>query len=303
MLQLWFEGWFQMRMATDPDPTDEPRGLSGYTFALPGEPDFDGLLHFSPDEPGVCERAFGPAGTPGPRVGVTVRRAERFGQPVPELVGAPIQFVDAQLVERNGLVVRNDFFAIDPLRVRLTVGCVWALERTDLLDPDDPSRTIVDATAAMLERRQPRAWARNSEEVARATGLPTPVTNEVLLANRRQRQRNLEALLQQTTDPAAREGLITRIRELDSLEQWWNRSDGTPIDRRAYTLALQAKGWDIPMMGPVGVNRVGADPSRPWPVAFWLGGWDGDALCGYVQGTWQVPLVAEQRGKPWALVE
>jgi hypothetical protein len=26
MLQLWFEGYFQMRMATDPDPTDDPRG-------------------------------------------------------------------------------------------------------------------------------------------------------------------------------------------------------------------------------------------------------------------------------------
>ena len=50
MLILNFEGYFQMRMATDPDPPDEPRGLSGYTFALAGEPDLDNLLHLQPDE-------------------------------------------------------------------------------------------------------------------------------------------------------------------------------------------------------------------------------------------------------------
>ena len=30
MLRLEFEGYFQMRMADDPDPTDEKRGVSGY---------------------------------------------------------------------------------------------------------------------------------------------------------------------------------------------------------------------------------------------------------------------------------
>ena len=33
-LYLHFEGYFQCRLATDPDPTREPRGVSGYTYAL-----------------------------------------------------------------------------------------------------------------------------------------------------------------------------------------------------------------------------------------------------------------------------
>ncbi len=37
MLVVNFAGWFQCRLATDPDPTDEPRGVSGFTFALAGE--------------------------------------------------------------------------------------------------------------------------------------------------------------------------------------------------------------------------------------------------------------------------
>src|SRR5690606_16465196 len=46
VLRIDFEGWFQVRLATDPDPSDEPRGVSGTTFALAGEPDFDRIVRF-----------------------------------------------------------------------------------------------------------------------------------------------------------------------------------------------------------------------------------------------------------------
>ena len=83
MLILNFEGYFQMRMATDPDPTDEKRGISGYTFALAGEPDLDAKIHLQPDEDGVWERKFGPPGTPGPCVGVKVKSATRNNAAAP----------------------------------------------------------------------------------------------------------------------------------------------------------------------------------------------------------------------------
>ena len=44
MFFINFAGFFQIRLPTDPDPTDEKRGVSGYTFALAGEPDFDRIL-------------------------------------------------------------------------------------------------------------------------------------------------------------------------------------------------------------------------------------------------------------------
>ena len=43
---LHFSGWAQGRIPTDPDPSFEPRGVSGYTFALPGEPDLDRVIYF-----------------------------------------------------------------------------------------------------------------------------------------------------------------------------------------------------------------------------------------------------------------
>src|ERR1700750_2885155 len=153
-LYLSFEGYFQMRMATDPDPSDEPRGVSGYTFALAGEPDFDNLLHLQPDEEGVVERRFGVGpDAPGPRVGVTVRQGRWVGgealryTEAPEYRGARVAFVNAQLTERNGIVIRNDLFAIDPLRVQLRKKRgTLVLDREDFLDPNNPDLPITQAT-------------------------------------------------------------------------------------------------------------------------------------------------------------
>ena len=69
MLRLSFEGWFQCRLATDPDPPDEVRGVSGWTFAVAGEPDLDRVIRLQPA--GTITRSGGPT------VGVTVTKAER----------------------------------------------------------------------------------------------------------------------------------------------------------------------------------------------------------------------------------
>jgi hypothetical protein len=293
MLILDFEGFFQMRMATDPDPTDELRGVSGYTFAFAGEPDLDAKLHFQPDEPGVWERDFGPGG--GPRVGVQVTRASRNGTDVPELLGARIAFVDGMVLEHNGLLVRNDFFIINPFRVTLAAEKTLLLDRVDDLDPADPDMPENQATSPMLQRRQATTFTSNSEVVAAATGLPN-AASVTLMQNRLARKRGLETLLAATPkkNDVKRAELESRIYQLEIVEQWWNLSQGAPgnrpIDRRAAQLALQLSGWNIDMNGGIAVNELGADERFPWNIAFWMGGWDGDALCGYVKGTWTIPL-------------
>jgi hypothetical protein len=298
MITLEFEGYFQMRMATDPDPSEEPRGVSGYTFALAGEPDFDGKVHFQPDEKGVHQREFGPkpgVRGVGPSVGVTVRKVTYSASESkrwPELEGARVSFVDAELKERNGILVRDDYFALDPVVVKITAaGSAKVLvERKDLLDPDRPNLPIFDAGSKELIRRQPAGFGKHSKEVAQATGLESP-DDEACVLNRLERQNNLRTLQKNyARGTEAWEALETRVTQLDDLRQWWNLSQGgTPIDRRAYTLALWFYGWDIGVNGPVAVNTVNGDPSQLWPLRFWMGGWDGDALCGYVKGTWEIP--------------
>ncbi len=300
-LTLNFEGWYQMRMATDPDPTDEKRGVSGYTFALAGEPDFDAKIHLQPDEPGVWQRKFGPGDDDGPnlpvgamskygpRVGVTVTSASS-----PEYVGARVAFLDAQILEHNGVLVRNDYFFIDPLHVRVfSADGETLIERRDWVNPSDPSMPLWEATSAQLIRRQPTMMQSNSPMVALATGLED-ASNETCIQNRLERQANLKALLKKTKDPTERAALTTRIEQLAIVEQWWNLAVGTfknrPIDRRAHQLTLLFDGWNIGVNGNVYANMPGGDPSQEWPLSFWMGGWDGDALCAYIRGSWQIPL-------------
>lgn len=78
--------------------------------------------------------------------------------------------------------------------------------------------------------------------MAQATGLPD-ASDETLIKSREERRTNLEVLLEHTEDEAEREALITRLEQLRIVSQWWNLSQPPrPIDRRAYTLALQASG-------------------------------------------------------------
>lgn len=293
MLILNFEGWFQMRMATDPDPTDDKRGVSGYTFALAGEPDLDAKIHLQPNEEGVWERKFGPGG--GPRVGVKVTRAMRNNKPAPELIGTRVAFVEAQILEHNGILVRNDYFIIHPFRVRLLAANddEILLERVDWLNPEDPDMPENDATATMLTRRQAKKFTSNSQVVADATGLESPA-NVALIANRLERRRSLEALLTTTTDPIQIAALESRIEQLAIVERWWelsaNVGQNRVINRRAAQLALQLDGWNIDMNGAVDVNELRAATNYPWNISFWMGGWDGDALCAYVKGTGTIPL-------------
>ena len=44
MLDINFEGYFMCRLATDPDPTNEERGMSGYTMAFANEDPLDQVI-------------------------------------------------------------------------------------------------------------------------------------------------------------------------------------------------------------------------------------------------------------------
>jgi hypothetical protein len=274
-LTLGFEGWFQCRVATDPDPTDEPRGVSGFTFALPGEPDLDGVIRFrDPD--------WRTLRTHGPTVGVSVHCVAVDGRPAPPrhpLAGAGVELLPdtagrpPRFVERNGVVSGPDERPIDPFRLRVSAGRA-VLERTDLLDPKRPSLRAEQATRQQLARRFAVETKIDPATVASATGIADP------LAFRRQRRSMLELDRDREEDGTRRLGLEKRIREL-SLED--------PKDRRTWTLSVLQR-WRFDLNGPGRAVGVEADATREWPLEFWMGGFDADSLCAYVKGSLVVPL-------------
>lgn len=72
-IAIYFKGIFQVRLATDSDPSDEKRGSAGWTFAHTGEPDLDRIIRFNRP---IFERQC------ADKVGVTVIRVNIDGSDV-----------------------------------------------------------------------------------------------------------------------------------------------------------------------------------------------------------------------------
>jgi hypothetical protein len=277
MLTLHFEGWFQCRLATDPDPSDEPRGVSGWTFAVAGEEDLDRVIRLQ--EP-ISPRSH------GREVGVAVRAVSVGGRQVPDhpLVGGRADLLDEPKFEgRNGIVAEDAAEFIDPFHLRITGGGV-TLRRKDLLDPQNPERKIHEVDPSVLRRRQPvEGEAVERAEIADATGIMDYV------GYRRERKEKLEDDLEQIGDPTIRAALRKRIADLD---------ESLDLEKRDIRVGILGASliYRFAIRGPAEVvderdvlrGVVGTLP--PWPVEFWMGGWDADALCGYMRGRLQVPF-------------
>jgi hypothetical protein len=277
MLTLNFEGWFQCRLATDPDPSDDPRGVSGWTFAVAGEEDLDRIIRLQ--EP-ISPRSH------GGEVGVVVRAVSVGGQQIPDhpLVGGRVDLLDEPKFEgRNGIVAEDAAECIDPFHLRITGGGV-TLRRKDLLDPQNPERKIHEVDPSVLRRRQPvEGEAVERAVIADATGIMDYV------GYRRERKERLEEDLEQMGDPTKQAALRKRIADID---------ESLDLERRDIRLGILGASlvYRFAIRGPAEVVderdalRGVVGTLLPWPVEFWVGGWDADALCGYMRGSLQLPF-------------
>jgi hypothetical protein len=259
MLTIAFEGWFQCRLATDPDDFDHPRGESGWTFALPGEPDLDRVIRFQSP---IASRSH------TPRVVVVVNGvADESGSlDTHPLIGCPVELLDSPVFEgRNGDIAMSATEPIVPFTLTIS-GPGFQLKASDPIDLADPDEVM---------RRQPFDFQPDSDEVRTATGIANPS------AYRGARRSTLQADLGLATEGDDREALILRISEL--------ARGGIRLSSLSFKLdyEFELRGentWHDPD------GQLGTPPSStsPWRVNFWMGAWDADALCGYVKGELRV---------------
>jgi hypothetical protein len=277
MLTLSFEGWFQCRLATDPDPSDEPRGVSGWTFAVAGEEDLDRVIRLQ--EP-VSPRSH------GPEVGVVVRNVTVDERHIPDhpLDGGQVELLDAPVFEgRNGIVAEDAAEGIDPFHLRIRGGGV-TLRRKDILDSQNPKRKIHEVDPSVLKRRQPvEGEAAEQAEIAEATGIMDYV------GYRGERKEELEADLEGADDPVLRAALRRRIADLNESLDPEKRDIRVGILGASLVYRFAIRG-PAEVVGDRDVLRGVIGTSPPWPIEFWVGGWDADALCGYMRGRLQVPF-------------
>ena len=302
-LVVQFGGWFQCRIPTDPDPTWEPRGVSGYTRAIGRETDFDRVICLQKSEIPHFDRNYRRAErvSPANEVGVTVKAARVEGAQgtVDILEGAEVRLLRNPEYILWNQIVADGVERLVPLVVPFEIeirkqvaGGEIVLRRYDPLVPGEIGDRFWEVGEPRLYvQRLPSDYVHLSSEVMESTG----ITDFEGYFQRRKEWLELE--ITRTPDPVEREALEVRLQAIDLFSQSPSpTSPGLIVNR----LGLQCV-WEHPVRGEAcieGGDLLGGevlaggpdDPGRYWHTRFWHGGWDGDLLRGYMQGELRMPF-------------
>ena len=267
MLRLKFNGWFQCRLATDPDPSDEPRGVSGNIKALPGEPDLDRVIRLQPP---IVRRSHTLE-----EVGVEVREVLREDESPRRhpLVGAKVELLDDPVFKgENGVVAEDGKEPIVPFVLRIAKDDVVLVRSC----PDTP-----EYTEFPYEGLQAFGIVSAPGQIADATGIHN--------VHKRldERVARLEADIKNEKDPTRLDNIERRIVLLKE------------VDRRGQRVAPRFFGFMIPYFVPLTGKGSVEDPNsqlderidlnQSWLTDFWMGGWDPDAMCAFIEGYVSIP--------------
>jgi hypothetical protein len=305
-LDINFEGYFMCRLATDPDPTNEERGMSGYTMALAFEDPLDQVIRLQADAAWLSRNARKPMIDMQIAPNVTVRSVHFQGAPYDgarALLGARVYLDGADFPlkgptfeSRNSTVGSDDSFAfvVNPFNFRIQhEESGVKLTATDYVDPSDPKVPLWRVmNPSVYGRRLPTCATVGDTEVMEALNVFDAY------GYFRDRRRYLDKLIHDTSaardasiDPAERQQLDAMVQSYKSriyqLEYWGDRV----INK------IQTKvSWTYAINGPQKVKGdLGGtvDTRLPWGITYWFGGWDGDLLSGYMRGTLSVPFQPE----------
>jgi hypothetical protein len=304
-LVVRFRGWSTIRLPTDPDPADEPRGASGYTFAFAGEPDLDRVLRFQPeDEPALLR-----SGAPWPW-GVFVYdafltdRNEGRRHDVGELVGASLRLHGQPMFEnRAWLLTPPGYEPIFPFDLSAdSADGTQLLRRSAPLDPDDPKRPLLNQSRSALLAQGAKGMWIERETVGSATGIWDAIP---LLERRASHVESRLAVEEQTENKD--DARVRRIQCLRSRLAQLRYALRFPTDRRVLAhygverFGFPMKGKDAVVRVPSAASATGPvdllrllDSQAPWFVDFWLGAWDFDLFAAYCQGSLIIPCKAEE---------
>ena len=280
-LLLTFEGWCTIRVPTDPDPCDEPRGASGYTFAFAGEPDLDRRVRLQPEDAPELLRP----GAPWKKWGVFVKQAVLVGDDgseveVPEFLGAEVRLLgEPRLENRNWVLTPPGKEPIVPF---------------DLEFKEKGGRQLLRRNAP-LKGEAVDFWKKDLKHLLdqAATGItsdPALISTTTGITDGaekfRQRLVVLKELLDAEKDETKRQCLSSRAYEVNFGIQKMDRRVRShhAIER----FAFEMDGKEVFAL-PEGLLST-LDLESPWDVSFWIGSWDCDLLGAYFSGRLSVPF-------------
>jgi hypothetical protein len=302
-LDINFEGYFMCRLATDPDPTNEERGMSGYTMALVNEDPLDQVIRLQASQDWLQRNARPPLLDMDISVGVKVKSALFNGvdyDGAHKVIGAKVHLdgIDFPMPgptfeSRNSTVGSDDTFAfvVNPFKLRIEQEDTGVkLTATDYVDPNNHTLALWQVNdPAIYGRRLPYCASSGDTEVEEAINVFDAY------GYFRDRRRYLDKLIRdtsairlKTTSKQESDYLDAQIEcyrsRIYQLERWGDR----------VISKIQTKvSWEFDINGPQHIEgSLGGhvDTTQPWKVKYWFGGWDGDLLLGYTRGTLGVPF-------------
>ena len=313
LLEIQFQGYFMCRIATDPDPTNEQRGVSGYTLALVQEDHLDQVIRIQLDPDDPEDRKFleknlrEPAQEMGIKIAVNVNDVlfdgqRYFGAARDALLGARLYlegtnppFPGPIFDSRNNIVGSDDnmAFVVNPFELAIKQGDQIVIRAKDYLNPAQPGQKIWEIEdPETYARRLPTNFTSSSTEAQAAIRVFDGYTyfrdRVKYLEQQIEKLKDAKAQAKTEAEAAAFEskiqGIETRIYQL---EFWGGRFETKLAFQLTYAFNVN---------GPQSVedpdNLLGGTVvcDQPWPVTFWFGSWDGDLLVGWMQGSLSVPF-------------
>ena len=260
MIKLHFFGWVVCRLATNPDPYDDPRGTrSGFNqFAYPGEPDLDRVIRMN-NAP--FQRSYTPAAS------VTVKQVDVRGTTDDghHLLGAAVDLIDNPVFEGRNVVIASDAAEpIYPFHVAVSTDALELRRKRSPIDARYPYKEYLPEESG--------PYPRLSDE------LPAVYLETDFAPVYRKRLRLLTRELE-TAPAEASPGIRERIRILESMQG------------NAANIGF-AMRWKLPLTDPVDLlrgsvvgTRLDLDSQEPWLMDFWFGAYDRDGQSFFCSGS------------------
>lgn len=276
-ITIYFAGHFGCRLATNPDPFDEPRGRSGWTRAYPGEPDLDRVIRFSP--------ALQPVREPYIQQPVQVFRTSP-GDNDNSLLGAAVELRDVDgrfpcFEGRDGIVAEARKERIFPLVVRVTSTAGLCIEK-------EYCKTLIDIDSQVEE---PIPYPDFSEALKAELGLLAiaEYLHGLWFESLAIRIECLTRMRETTESESDREIFDHRLRTCISLK------DGVPKKTASYKDTKRCQRYASESKKYPGIVTLWPSDEQPvlsetWPLELFFFGFDQDALAGICVGKLTLPL-------------
>lgn len=290
VLELEFQGWTQIRLATDPDGAMVRRGCTGNAFAIGDEPDLDRIIRLRSDK-AIIRSHCPPIGVKvvDARLLTSPLQAEAAGRAVSQLIGAKVDLLESPVFEGRNHLVSEDGEPIEPFVLEIRGGGGVVLRRRVIGPPINDMTPVQRRGSGRYPVNLQVSLEAMRENMRRAelkTSLAEYVAERIELL-----QLELDAVPPADQIGRVAEELRFRISVLKDAKPDNIRWTRFFFDAEyAHTLSGPFTAKVPGLQSAFKVVAAKKDDPAKWLINYHFGFFDTDALCAYMFGKVWIPV-------------